>query len=55
MKVHNLSIDSNQRDLSVYPKSNNYVITLENPIYDVEEIRLISARIPTPQVPHQIL
>jgi hypothetical protein len=51
MKVHNLSIDSNQRDLSVYPKSNNYVITLENPIYDVEEIRLISARIPTPQVP----
>ena len=51
MKVHNLSIDSNQRDLSVYPKSNNYVITLENPIYDVEEIRLISARIPTPQSP----
>ena len=51
MKVHNLSIDSNQRDLSVYPKSNNYVITLENPIYDVEEIRLMSARIPTPQSP----
>ena len=51
MKVHNLSIDSNQRDSSVYPKSNNYVITLENPIYDVEEIRLMSARIPTPQSP----
>lgn len=51
MKVHNLTIDSNQRDSSVYPKSNNYVITLENPIYDVEEIRLMSARIPTPQSP----
>ena len=51
MKVHNLTIDSNQRDSSVYPKSNNYVITLENPIYDVEEIQLVSARIPTPQSP----
>lgn len=51
MKVHNLTIDSNQRDSSVYPNSNNYVITLENPIYDVGEIRLISARIPTPQSP----
>ena len=47
MKVHNLTIDSNQRDSTVYPLSNNYVITLENPIYQVEEIRLISAQIPT--------
>lgn len=51
MKVHTLNIDSSQRDTSVYPNSNNYVITLENPIYDVEEIRLVSARIPTPQTP----
>ena len=47
MKVHNLSIDSNQRDGTMYPDANNYVITLENPIYQVEEIRLVSAQIPT--------
>ena len=35
MKVHTLSIDSSQRDSSVYPNSNNYVIALENPIYHV--------------------
>lgn len=51
MKVHNLSIDSSQRDTTIYPHANNYVINLENPIYDVEEIRLVSARIPTPQTP----
>jgi hypothetical protein len=49
MKVHTLYIDSNERDTVVYPNSNNYVIHLENPIYDVSEIRLVSARIPTPQ------
>ncbi len=43
MKVHNLSIDSNQRDTTAYPNANNYVIKLENPIYQVEEIRLVSA------------
>ena len=51
MKVHNLTIDSNQRDATAYPNENNYVIKLENPIYQVEEIRLVSARIPTPQSP----
>jgi|TARA_B100001142_G_C14223331_1_gene612455 hypothetical protein len=49
MKVHTLYIDSNERDIGVYPNANNYVIHLENPIYDVSEIRLVSARIPTPQ------
>ena len=49
MKVHTLYIDSNERDIGVYPNANNYVINLENPIYDVSEIRLVSARIPTPQ------
>ena len=49
MKVHSLSIDSSQRlDLESHP--NNYVIQLENAIYDVSEIKLISARIPTPQL-----
>lgn len=51
MKVHNLSIDSNQRDRTLYPDANNYVITLENPIYHVEEIRLVSAQIPTNFIP----
>jgi hypothetical protein len=50
MKVYNLSIDSSQRDANVYLYANNYVITLENPIYDVSEIKLVSARIPTPQL-----
>ncbi|MDB4675880.1 hypothetical protein OAE98_03740 [Akkermansiaceae bacterium] len=31
-------------------RQNNYVIHLENPIYDVTEIKLVSARIPTPQL-----
>jgi hypothetical protein len=50
MKVYNLSIDSSQRDANVYLHANNYTITLENPIYDVSEIKLVSARIPTPQL-----
>jgi len=50
MKVHNLTIDSSQRDATIYPHANNYVVTLENPIYDVSEIRLVSAHIPTPQL-----
>ena len=51
MKVHNLTIDSSKRDSTLYPDANNYVVTLENPIYDVEEIRLASGYIPTPQTP----
>ncbi len=51
MKVHNLTIDSSQRDSTLYPHANNYVITLENPVYQVEEIRLISAHIPTDFTP----
>jgi hypothetical protein len=35
---------------NTYSNPNNYVITLENPIYDVSEIKLVSARIPTPQL-----
>ena len=54
MKVHTLNIDSSQRkllnDSNVYQNINNYVIRLENPIYDVSQIKLVSARIPTPQL-----
>jgi hypothetical protein len=35
---------------NTYSNANDYVITLENPIYDVSEIKLVSARIPTPQL-----
>jgi hypothetical protein len=49
MNVHNLTIDSSQRDTTLYPHANSYVITLKNPIYDVSEINLLSGRIPTPQ------
>ena len=51
MKVHQLTIDSGQRDPSLYPNPNDYVINLETPIYDVSQIKLVSARIPTPQLP----
>jgi hypothetical protein len=50
MKVHTLDIDSSERYTNIYPYANNYVITLEEPIYDVTKITLISARIPTPQL-----
>ena len=48
MKVHNFTIDSSQRDTVAYPDANNYVVELENNIYNVTEIKLISARVPTP-------
>ena len=50
MKVHTLNIDSSERDTSVYAYANNYVVNLDNPIYDISNIKLVSARIPTPQL-----
>ena len=50
MKVYNLAIDSSERQTNLYAYANSYVVTLENPVYDVSEIRLISSRIPTPQL-----
>jgi hypothetical protein len=50
MKVHTLDIDSSERYTNVYPYANNYVVTLKEPIYDVTQITLVSARIPTPQL-----
>ena len=50
MKVHSLVIDSSERDSSLYTYANNYSLHLENPIYDVFELKLVSARIPTPMV-----
>jgi hypothetical protein len=50
MKVHTLDIDSSERDTNVYTYANSYTVTLKEPIYDVTQIKLISARIPTPQL-----
>jgi len=50
MKVYTLDIDSSQRDANLYSYANSYVVSLENPIYDVSKISLVSARIPTPQL-----
>ena len=56
MKVYNLNIDSSEHAVirdefsNTFQNQNNYIVTLENPIYDVSEIKLISARIPTPQL-----
>jgi hypothetical protein len=50
MKVHTLDIDSSERDTNVYSYANNYTVTLKEPIYDVTQVKLISARIPTPQL-----
>ena len=50
MKVYTLDIDSSQRDANLYTYANNYVVSLENPVYDVSKISLVSARIPTQQL-----
>lgn len=54
MKVHSFTIDSSQREPldtngNAIPP-NDYIISLENPIYDVTQIKLISARIPASQL-----
>jgi len=50
MKVHTLNIDSSQRQSNLYTNPNDYTVTLDNPIYDVSQIKLVSARIPTSQL-----
>ena len=50
MKVHNFTIDSSQRDPTLYVNPNDYVVTLDDAIYDVSQIKLVSARIPCPQL-----
>ena len=50
MKVHTLNIDSSERDTIIYPYANSYAVNLDNPIYDISNITLVSARIPTSQL-----
>ena len=44
-----LEVDSSQRDLTLYPNSNNYSVTINRPIYNVSNIKLVAARIPLTQ------
>lgn len=50
MKVHQLTIDSGQRDATVHANPQDYIVSLEKPIHNVRQIKLVSARIPTPQL-----
>ena len=50
MKVHNFAIDSSQRDPALYPNPNDYTVTLDDAIYDVSQIKLVSGRVPCPQL-----
>ena len=49
MEVHTLEIDSSQRNSNLHSNLNNYTVTLENPIYDISNFKLVSARIPVSQ------
>lgn len=48
MKIHVLDVDSRERQPSHTP--NDYIITLENSIYDVSKVSLISARLKNSQL-----
>lgn len=50
MKVHNFTIDSSQRDPTVHANPNDYTVSLDDAIYDVQQIKLVSGRVPCPQL-----
>tara|TARA_Y100000389_G_C17387144_1_gene477717 strand:- start:31 stop:720 length:690 start_codon:yes stop_codon:yes gene_type:complete len=45
MKVHTLVVDSGRRDTALYSHPNNFEVELDNPIYDVSEIKLVSSQL----------
>lgn len=45
-----LDIDSSERDTVKSPNPNDYIVTLNRPLYNVSNIKLVSARIPTSQL-----
>lgn len=45
-----LDIDSDERDYTKYPNSNDFTIDLNRPLYSVSDFRLISANIPITQL-----
>lgn len=52
MKVYTLDVDSGDRDPTVYPTSNSFVVDLKTPIYNVTHLDVVSARVPRPKVFH---
>lgn len=50
MSVYTLDIDSSERNPVEYPNPSDYVIELNNYIYNVKKISLISARIHSSQL-----
>lgn len=50
MKVHNFTIDSSQRDPTLHANPNDYTVSLDDAIYDVSHIKLVSGRVPCPQL-----
>ena len=50
MSTYILDIDSSERDTSQYPNPNDYIAQLNRKIYNVSDIKLVSARIPNTQL-----
>jgi len=44
---HILEVDSSERDCIEFPNPNDYTVALNTPIYNITNLKLISARIPT--------
>ena len=44
-----VELDSSQRDVSLYPLSNDYIVSFDRPIYNVDMIDIVSALIPKSQ------
>ena len=44
-----LAVDSGQRDVALYPNTNDYVITINRPLYNITSIKLATGRIPLSQ------
>ena len=41
-----IMIDSRDRNVDLYPKNNDFIIELDEPINDVSELELVSANMP---------
>ena len=48
-RSYTIEIDSSERDPIAFPKSNDYTVKLNRPIYDVSAMTLVSASIPKTQ------
>ena len=44
---HILEVDSSERDCVEFPDPNDYTVALNTPVYNITNLKLISARIPT--------